>query len=106
MWSPWSNFCPCSETCGDGVKSQKRKCYCGDEFEEEATILPQPGCEGPSVNEIPCSDGSCDPADTCVGNPDLQCQPGRFCFHHKTTIRKCQPLSYILFFLVICMKRK
>ena len=77
-WSEWSNFCPCSASCDEGVTTQKRKCYCGEgDNWEEATVLPQPGCEGDSVNDQPCNDGPCDPTEGCEKDPARQCTPGK-----------------------------
>ena len=73
-WSNWSPFCECSASCDEGTvnninklfsitctgtKRRTRNCYCGPDFDEPESDLPQPGCEGPSVDEQPCGNGPC-----------------------------------------------
>ena len=56
-WSVWSEFSPCSETCGSGIQKRFRKCN---------APAPQYGgskCKGPSEEKTPCDTGTKCPVD-------------------------------------------
>ena len=90
VWAPWQNWCPCSKTCGGGVRTRKRKKLvtesCGGQ------------CTGDSSYSKTCNTGCCPRHciwgtwgswDSCFyGN-------GKFCGNGtRTRIRKYSQTSY------------
>ncbi|CAK8695093.1 unnamed protein product [Clavelina lepadiformis] len=47
-WTDWSEYTPCSVTCGNGWKTRTRTC--------EGAVVGQKGCEGSAVQNITCGE--------------------------------------------------
>ncbi|XP_068593022.1 thrombospondin-2-like [Cebidichthys violaceus] len=79
-WTSWTEWSPCSESCGGGLTSRQRECL---------NPAPQHGgkpCAGDAVDYEACNRQAC-PIDTCLhSNP---CFPGVECTSHSDGSWEC-----------------
>lgn len=61
VWSCWTEWSPCSVTCGQGMRTRSRTCTVeGGSDSQAINYIDLEGCEGPSQMKEYCNNPSCE----------------------------------------------